>query len=63
MMLEIGVYESIRGGRRQIFQSGGSVAITTPRQGPPVGMGGGGASVIQGRRGYAFNWVGSATRL
>jgi hypothetical protein len=63
MMADVKMYETVRGGKQLAHQSSGSVSITNPRKGKPIGKSGGGASVIEGRKGYAFNWSGMATFL
>jgi hypothetical protein len=63
LMTEVKVYETVRGGKRLAHQSAGSISITNPRKGTPGGKSGGSASVIEGRKGYAFNWSGLATFL
>jgi hypothetical protein len=63
LMTEVKVYETVRGGKRLAHQAAGSISITNPRKGTPAGKSGGGASVIEGRKGYAFSWSGLATFL
>ncbi len=66
LMLDLNLYETVRGGRRLVGQLGMSTLITNPRKGPAPqasSFGGGGGTVAQGRKGYAVNWSVNATYL
>jgi hypothetical protein len=58
---DIKFYENMRGGRRMIGQMGGSAQLIEP--GKPATNGGSGASMVQGRKGYAVNWSVSGSYL
>jgi len=54
LLAELKIYERVRGGRRLLGQMGGSAALI--EAGKPSLFGGGGGTIVQGRKGYAINW-------